>query len=265
MIAPKYHLTVSEGMDISFSGLEELFLDRWSLPLSKPYKHAKVVESYINDNNEQDKYHDFQEMEVIVRNKLCGALNDIHGIKYSQKFWDIVLGHWVRFFVGYIYNRYETVQHCLNNYNIRSVGLIEVDKETLIPQDYPDFTKILNKKSFNIFVLIRIFKFLNAEELIKYGENLGDSLIVENSSYQQKLTSYIKSFLSGISFVLSKLNRDNAAVIVDSRLGRIDEVLLQVLLGQFPILHLSTKKYLDKTVDFRLRKVCRRNGFLITT
>ena len=49
---------------------------------------------------------------------LSNILNEYHGTNHKIRYWRILLGHWLFRYVSVIFNRYFTLEHCLNQYKI---------------------------------------------------------------------------------------------------------------------------------------------------
>ena len=46
---------------------------------------------------------------------LCRILNDYHGTEHSERFWKIIIGHWLHEYVATMLNRVNTLQKCLDD------------------------------------------------------------------------------------------------------------------------------------------------------
>jgi len=57
--------------------------------------------------------------------KICTLLNNFNQVQYPDRFWQILLGHWFDYHAKVIFNRFHTLEQCLNNYQISSITLID--------------------------------------------------------------------------------------------------------------------------------------------
>lgn len=57
--------------------------------------------------------------------KICTLLNNLNKVQYPDRFWKILLGHWFDCHAKIIFNRFQTLEQCLNNYQISSITLID--------------------------------------------------------------------------------------------------------------------------------------------
>ena len=70
--------------------------------------------------------------------KLVSILNDYHGIDRDERYWRIVLGHWLRETVQLLLNRIVTIQRCIDGYQISNITLNISPNFVLAAKSYGD-------------------------------------------------------------------------------------------------------------------------------
>ena len=93
-----------------------LFLGEWC-NLFKDNHHNKKLDIQINPyhwNDENKKSSDYLNLDTIYENKLKElsiCLSNIHSLKFDERYWRIILGPWLKFFIDAVFDRYESVRN----------------------------------------------------------------------------------------------------------------------------------------------------------
>ena len=100
------------------------FLGYWCLEsLKNSFKNLpsfKILDHEQEKNdNEIDNYVKLQDdiCKNIVKD-ITKQLNKLHNKKYSEKFWTIIVGPWLKIFVGIILERYSSLEYALKKKKI---------------------------------------------------------------------------------------------------------------------------------------------------
>ena len=83
---------------------------------------------------------DSQFLEVLYENNLISIsdkLNKFHNLNKSKRYWRIVVGPWLRFFIDIVYDRYETER--INNPHFRKINNLNYEKIFFREKDFDDF------------------------------------------------------------------------------------------------------------------------------
>ena len=144
----------------------ELSLERCYFQII-PIKEDKTLSSY----RPRQRYQlldpvigtqEYQSIELNLLENLSKALNEIHGIKKSTRFWQIILGHWLRRASKYIIFRIALLLYAKENFPLESVLIYSENLWDNIPTDTRDFTDKISQERFTLFVdtliVQRIFK-----------------------------------------------------------------------------------------------------------
>lgn len=99
---------------------------------------------------------------------LAMRLNWVHGVKYSQRYWRIILGPWLLHYVHCLYDRYISLRHAWKLYGrLNTVVLNPSSYKT--PVDTLDFPRLAQNESadlFNLQICSQILRTVGYNEII---------------------------------------------------------------------------------------------------
>lgn len=206
---------------------------------------------------------------------LCRILNDYHDAEHSERFWKIIIGHWFHEYVATIFNRVNTLQKCLDDYNISGVTGYRPESQGLTVERFdPCWYNALEDAQWNSTLYLRILELTSNQKAdiewlsINSKIHSESELAVENASKKRVKKSYPLSILKKLTPLLS---RRTDAFIVSSYLPPEEEIKLQFGLGQFPSFWetpqvlLKTKPNLVLRQELTNRLVNERDGGLTKT
>ena len=171
-------------------------------------------------------------------------LNIIHKTNKDNRYWEIIIGHWLRSFLWTIYNRYKTLINIKREFNIKEVEIINTKKFSYAQNDTFDLNILANNEFFNFVLLSFIIKETKIFKY-KYSKKKFKKILLK------KKTNYKKNILKDIIS-----NFGNDIFITDSYIPRKNNILLQILVNTFPNTNIRFNKLIDekKTVQLDLRK-----------
>ncbi len=208
---------------------------------------------------------------LILEEKLfpefCELLNKHHQINYSQRFWKIIIGHWFYYIIRNILNRLYSIKECLRNHEISGTTVYESDSSSLVPVDFltllnsPDNAKLSNILNARIMSLIDEINF--PIEILETN-NVTSDYESMNSKKNRFLQGSLKKTIFNWSCktygkIAKKFVRDKDAFIINSYLPTIDEIKLELSLGQVPQLWKMQEndydqyEFLNKSININLR------------
>lgn len=208
----------------------------------------RVARPFSVHSNERD--HDYKNVNTLKEKlipELCNYFNDIHKTDYSQRYWRIIIGHWLHRYIAVIYNRYHTLKQCLNNYNISGIAFFEDYKYSLATPDSNNFIWACNDDIWNNILFKKIYEYLNNKEIQLHSVPLNESIIgygfdqnnfKSNEGNKQKILSRFikKNVYNLVHNILIKFSRDNDGFIIGSYLPTKTMLKLQYSLKQIPII-----------------------------
>ena len=196
---------------------------------------------------------------------LCNSLNQHHGLSYGDRFWKIVLGHWLYRYVDVIFNRVKTLEQCLQEHTISGTSVFANHNYYLATQDTHTAIWAFNDDIWNNVLISRILQYLEGVNFpieIIANPSPSTSYVYRKISIPSKRKAISKYVYDRARKILGYLARDEDAFIINSYLPRIAEIKLQLALGQFPQFWSSpTVSLLDKVNKcLRVHLTCRFVG-----
>ena len=98
-----------------------VFLGQWCCIYSRKVKWQKIdyeIAEYHWDNREKlrSDYQMINNYYELYLAKLAGKLNEIHGTSFSVRYWRILIGWWLFYFIGVLFDRWQIVKDAENKY-----------------------------------------------------------------------------------------------------------------------------------------------------
>jgi len=229
-----------------------------------------------------DRKHVWQDMDVIVaepyglglakkdadyakarmlENKLFpvlfDALNQYHGMQHSERFWQIVLGQWLRRYVDVVLNRSKTLENCLYTHKIAGTTVYANAQPILASQNSHSSIFDFSDDYWNNALYARILYLQGKAEFpIEFIEGNKIEFSAHNTTViRRKLSKKILMWgYQQVGKLTKYLVRDTDAFIISSYLPKSEELKLQLALGQCPQLWESPKSEDSEKPNLSLRK-----------
>lgn len=216
-----------------------LFLGEWCKRYDRRHVWEKLdgeVVPYHWDDREK-LYRDYLYLrglheELLV--ELGDAMNAQHGVARSVRYWRIVLGAWLGSFVQILFDRWTMVERAQSEYAISGVRVRETDPGKVVPAHTADFINRFIGDSWNEAIFGQLLggwsnlSVIRAEPAVDAPALRTDAM----ATYGSVLRSSILRRAADLAFQI--LKRDDEAFLMGTYLPRVDEIRLQLRLGQIP-------------------------------
>jgi len=241
-----------------------LFLGEWCRRHSRKSVWKKLnadLEPYHWDDRKK-LYMDYKYLEEFHEKlliSLSDKLNELHSVKYSQQYWRILIGPWLKYFTEILFDRWFMLQQVIEQGKIDSCRIYERAPELLIPKDMAGFNKLYVEDDWNEAIYGQLIKILWGERVLV--ENVSFQKY-DNLSYEKYINFFLhgwkkclKRLISSVIYTVNKLTtRDDDFFLISSYLPLNTEFQLQLKLGQFPKLWFSMPFTLDVKPDIQKRQ-----------
>ena len=215
------------------------FLGEWCKQIHRKNFWEKLdttTQPYYCDNKEKLKnnFSYCRDLYDDVINKLSKDLNFYHKTSYSDRYWKIILGPWLRFFISSVFERYQNVDQLHKNEIKYETIILKIDKNILIPRTHEEFLRLLMSNTWNHFIYSEIIKRINNPDKIKIREKEFND--TENFEGYLQIPTYSKIgtlYNFFISF-FKKKTKDEKFFITESYLSFFEELRLNVQLRTLP-------------------------------
>ena len=183
-------------------GCEILFLGEWC----KLYNRKNIWE---NLKSQTIPYHwdnrkIFQKDNILLESIyekylliVANELNRIHNTDHSLRYWRIVIGLWLRYFIEILFDRYESINSAKDCYRIDETWIFKYSLSDWVPNEYQEFHKFNLNDKWNHILYAEIIKSLNE---IPYE-------IINKKIYPNKKIERTSTFNAFISNVIIKYNQ----------------------------------------------------------
>lgn len=163
--------------------------------------------------------------------EVAAALNKFHRTHRSDRYWNIVLGHWLQRYISVAFNRYHTLDQAIRLHKISGSSAVEPRGYSLATPDYFSFHLACDNDQWNWAFTSRLMAYRGDVEL--------DVVSIKNEPETQgnhvRRWGGVKSALRNIAQTIApKFRRSTDAFIIGSYLPTKDEMRLQLALGQVP-------------------------------
>jgi putative transferase (TIGR04331 family) len=218
-----------------------LFLGEWC----KLYNRKSIWEG-MNANTESYHWDDREKLyadyiylkelyeELIV--ELVIKLNEIHAVNHSARYWKILIGPWLGYFIQVLFDRWFMLKQVVEKTDITVCKIIKRDLTDLIPNDMEHFNSIYNEDDWNEAIYGQLLEECWSESILVEKVQLRKMGVIQSAETRQGRKVLLKSIIKRwvFSFINALPPNENKYFFISTYLpGKID-ASLQMRLGQFP-------------------------------
>ncbi len=181
-----------------------IFLGEWCRRKSRESQWKSIDSITIKyhwDDREKLKK-DYFFIETIYESLLketADQLNFTHKVDFSHRYWRILIGPWLGYFTQVIFDRWETIEAALHNFNIDSCKVLLTNDVELVPNDMTEFLSLIVSDEWNEAIYAQILQryFINRIDI--------QSVVNKKSSKSNKVSKVnkLKFFINGL---IDKIN-----------------------------------------------------------
>lgn len=198
---------------------------------------ACVAAPYGLGQTRKDADHiEARNLEEKLFSKLYQVLNEYHSVHYGARFWQIMLGHWIRRYADVMFNRVRTLEQCLQQIQISGTTAYANKSYSLAPNDSYAAVWAFNDDRWNNALYARVLELLEANVLVEMIDDFGEHGF--NWEVTTGAPSLKRRFLKlGYEYagaLMSCFARDSDAFILNTYLPKKEEIKLQLALKQCP-------------------------------
>jgi len=184
--------------------------------IESPYDKVDLDNIYNYLDNKFDKF-----LPI-----LSHTLNKMHGENYSDNYWRIIIGPWLRFYIHVVFDRFSYIEKALNDYP--DLTTILLNKESYVtPVDTKEFLYLIEDDEYNLQVFSRVLRF--------FGKNFTDKKIKIscNKNYEKNTKVLLKSrLLRSFEYFFTRIHNlfhDKRIYCIDSYLPRLTQIKLMLI------------------------------------
>ena len=203
---------------------------------------AIIAEPYGLDSSQKEiDYLKVIKLEEKLLPELIEILNKHFNCKKSLRYWNIIIGPWLRTILQLLLNRTHTLIQCFENYKISGTSIYSSHYGSLAALDMKSsyhlfdnakWNNVLNGKIMQIVINKNISIEVLKDKIFKYQLN---SFLLKKDNISQNYKKRLKSFfIHYYSKIASKLCKNNDAFIIGTYLPFKMLIKLEIALKQWP-------------------------------
>jgi putative transferase (TIGR04331 family) len=238
-----------------------LFLGEWC----KLYSHRDLWENLDYEvlpyhwDDRKKLYRDYLYLDTLYEETLQQMtilLNRIHRVDHSVRYWRIIIGPWLSYFIAVLYDRYQSILTAIESKKVTNTLIYNHEPGEWLPHNFSEFGKWAeNDDGYNHYLYDRIIEYTNKLSLSVLERDTifaNSAGIVKQKTLPNKITGFSRLIFQFSRFIS---NHWNKIIFVESSLNKWDLVRLCLLLGQFPHLYVRDELIPKPEIDFNLRKL----------
>jgi putative transferase (TIGR04331 family) len=216
-----------------------LFLGEWCKMYGRQHvwknMDAKVVSFHWNDRIKlEDDYEYLCGLYERVLRRLANQLNEIHGVDHSLRYWRILIGPWLAYFIHILFDRWESIQRAVSSYSVTETTILTGQKESKTPDSMEHFfSELMVSHEWNhaIYAFI-IEKFTAVRCVNKINSRSPDSAPEGNSG--RKEVSLKRKIFTVYSEFAARFSKNDKLFLIATYLSAFDELKLHLRFQQAP-------------------------------
>ena len=237
---------------------DDVFLGRWCCKELNDLNNGNIISNYHWDNRSKF-YQDYLYLDILyeqVLDEYVHILNKIHNLNNNKRYWRIVFGPWLRFFIDISFDRYEIIKSIAGKG--QNVNIYKYDSTQWAPKSFLDFSNLINNERWNEVIFSECIKYLNISHSIKNHINI----LPEDAQINKKrnFNFYLKKIFSFYESCIP--NSLNKVVIISAYMNLLDLAKLQISIGQLPYLNGPMIEISDSKINHVLRESIRSEPYL---
>jgi len=211
-----------------------LFLGEWCrLYDRKAVWEARdaVVAPYHWDNREK-LHQDYEYIQCLYEEllvELVEKLNTLHDVNHSVRYWRIIVGPWLSYFIQMLFDRWFMLRQVIHDHNIVGVRVLIGSDYRFVPNNFDDFESLYVCDVWNEMIYAQLLALTSLP--IEYV----DAVVPQPDKDNLRLNNKVKrTLLRFTSDTLNNFVKEDESVFISSYLKIKQDLLLQFKLGQVP-------------------------------
>jgi putative transferase (TIGR04331 family) len=232
-----------------------LFLGEWCRLYSQKHIWSLLdheVLPYHWDDREKlyQDYHLLDQIYESCLSQLVEQLNELHHTDFPTRYWRIIIGPWLFYFIQVVYDRYLSICAAEKSGKVTNVLLPKTDSTDWTAKDYYEFRDRVFYDPFNQFLYSEIIQFLGnlPYEITSFSPLSSPKT---NTTSDKPLVNIVKKFFKIFGSLLP--DKFNEIVFVNSYIKPTELILLQISLGQLPSPYQPTVETKSFPTDHAMR------------
>jgi putative transferase (TIGR04331 family) len=234
MTADKRFLITTALEDTWLDDRPVLFLGKWCQLYARQERWSKIDAKVLPYHwDDRGKFYsdylyliDFYERALV---DLATQLNCIHGTTHGLRYWRILVGPWLAYFVQILFDRWLSINAAANQFDIEGTIVISGCDDEMVPNDMSHFSELMISDIWNHKIYAYAIEFLESisifkKEIIANKKNQGEG---NKTSFKAKVSNMFGK-------IFANLARENDAFLIGTYLPYLYNWKLNFRLQQIP-------------------------------
>jgi putative transferase (TIGR04331 family) len=204
---------------------------------------AIVAPYHWNDRNKLREDSQFlQEVYESALHALMIKLNEVHEVNHSLRYWRILVGPWLNYFVHMLFDRWFMLQQVANTYDISKVRVLKREPGENVPNDMFDWINSHRANDQHMFIgddwneliYAQILEAMSIPTVEVGAQKKLPSRLTTSKPIQSGEKLFGKKILSLYRYISSLMSPNNEYFFITPYFDRWTEALLSLRLGQLP-------------------------------
>jgi putative transferase (TIGR04331 family) len=215
-----------------------LFLGDWCCLYSKKnsslrWRKFEIAEYHWDDRGKL--FEDNLELDKIYEElleELSVQFNELHGVNYSTRYWRILVGSWLRYFIEVVFDRWSMIEKVNVNYLIVSANVLDTLPGDKIPNDMQEFLLSYLDDAWNEAIFGELLQKFTSIKINKITNTKIHILKKKPAfSFRQRVR---RRLIQIPSCLLKWVARKDDAFFISTYLPLMKDLILQLKLHQVP-------------------------------
>ena len=236
-----------------------LFLGEWCKRFSRKKQWEEFdseVASYHWDDRKKlyEDYNFLKELYETLLVELSEKLNKQHTVDHSVRYWRILIGPWLGYFIQMLFDRWFMLRQVIEQSEISECNVLDRDYATVIPNDMAHFTKLFVEDDWNEAIYGQLLENIWSDKVNIIKINIEPTATKSSNKNRQGIKTALRKLLEKFLYQYSNLvAKDDDFFFISSYIPIKTELKLQLRLGQTPQVWRSLPSIVAKP-DLQLRK-----------
>jgi putative transferase (TIGR04331 family) len=232
--------------------LDESFIEKIPVHIKNKIKFEVAPNLFSNKTQKDLALVELKKIEADMLKYIVTILNEYHEVRYSEKFWKILLGHWLRAYIQQIYYKAKIIENVCNQNYFLDAKTIESLDTLVTSSNLNDFYALCKDSNWNFRINSKIFfKIKPKKSYIEISANK-QNVPLKVAKKENNVPAKLK-FKKTLASMINKINGNNSAFIVSTFLPRFQEIKLNLLLKQLPNFYARENLNIDLVPNHAIR------------
>lgn len=216
-----------------------LFLGEWCRRYSRKNRwsalDAVVLPYHWNDRTQ---FHaDYEYLRLFherLLEDLTVQLNQIHAVDHALRYWRILIGPWLGYFVQVLFDRWTSVQQAVSQFDLSGTVVRISQNGPLVPNDMDDFNRLYLEDEWNhqqYASILRRFTAVPCITRVQQSVDMGPNDRATAATWKQRVK---QTLVTGYARAAGTLSRDRDVFLLSTRMSFRHDMALYRRLGQVP-------------------------------